>query len=278
MDRLDGDRIKVLELEDVGFKYEDNTSALEGINLEIERGEKVAILGPNGAGKSTLLKLAAGLLYPMRGEVKLFGKTLVKNNAYELRKNVGILFQDPEDQIFMPKVADDVAFGPINLGYDEEKVKRLVSDALKDSGLKGFEERVPHHLSYGEKKRVAIAGILAMRPRILLLDEPTANLDPKGRIELMDIIKRSCETLVVATHDVNSVAQIAGRGIILNRKIVARGTMRKLFSDDKLLVSNNLDAPDITKLFLSMRESGYDLDVPLSCDEAQSELKRKWAR
>lgn len=264
-------------MENVMFRYEDNTLALEGINLGIDKGERVAILGPNGAGKSTLLKLAAGLLFPGEGKVKLFGEALTKKSAYNLRKHVGILFQDPDDQIFMPKVWDDVAFGPINLGYGAEKVRTLVNHALTDSGLKGFEDRVPHHLSYGEKKRVAIAGILAMKPEILLLDEPTANLDPKGRIELMDIIKKSCETLVIATHDVNIAAQIADRGIVLNKKLIANGPMKELFSDAELLKENSLDAPEITKLFLSMKELGYDVDLPLSADEAISELKKSFS-
>jgi cobalt/nickel transport system ATP-binding protein len=259
----------------VSFKYEDNTPALEDINLRLEKGEKVAILGPNGAGKSTLIKLAAGLLNPDSGTVKVFGKVMSKKNSQELRKGVGLLFQDPDDQIFVPRVWDDVAFGPINLGYGEEEVKELVKDALKESGLEGFDDRVPHHLSYGEKKRVAIAGILAMKPQILLLDEPTSNLDPKGRIELMSIIESSCDTIVIATHDVSIAAQIADRGIVLNRKVIANGSMRELFSNDELLRQNNLDAPDITKLFLSIRESGYDVDLPLSTEEAISELKKK---
>ncbi|UCE74224.1 MAG: ATP-binding cassette domain-containing protein [Methanomassiliicoccales archaeon] len=265
-------------MEDVLFRYEDDTLALKEVTLSIEKGEKVAILGPNGAGKSTLLKLAAGLLFPDEGCVKLFGKKLAKKNAQNLRKKVGMLFQDPDDQIFMPKVWDDVAFGPINLGYNEKEVRGLVQDALKVTGLEGFEDRVPHHLSYGEKKRVAIAGILAMKPEILLLDEPTSNLDPKGRIELMDIIKKSCETLVIATHDVNIAAQIAERGIVLNKKVVASGPIKRLFLDGEMLEQNNLDAPENTKLFLSMRESGYDLSLPLSTEDAVSELKKKLPR
>jgi cobalt/nickel transport system ATP-binding protein len=275
---LDGDRIRVLDIEDALFRYEDDTLALDGINLSIEKGEKVAILGPNGAGKSTLLKIAAGLLVPSQGKVMLFGEALTKKNAYNLRKGVGMLFQDPDDQIFMPKVWDDVAFGPINLGYSAGEVRKLVNNALRDSGLEGFDERVPHHLSYGEKKRVAIAGILAMKPEILLLDEPTSNLDPKGRIELMDIIKRSCETLVIATHDINIAAQIADRGIVLNKKVISNGPMMELFSDAELLKQNNLDAPEITKLFLSMKELGYDVNLPLSAAEALSEMKKKFVR
>ena len=209
--------IYALRMEDVVYRYEDDIVALHDISLTIERGDSVAILGPNGAGKSTLMKLAAGLLYPDSGKIVLLGSQLTKKNAKELRKNIGILFQDPDDQIFMPKVWDDVAFGPINLGRSKEEVSELVNNALMNTGLEGFEDRVPHHLSYGEKKRVAIAGILAMEPNILLLDEPTANLDPKGRSELMDIIKNSCDTLICATHDINIASELAERIIILNR-------------------------------------------------------------
>ncbi len=262
-------------MEKVQFCYEDGTLALSDINLRIQKKEKVAVLGPNGAGKSTLLKIAAGLLHPSKGIVKLFGQALVKNNAYDLRKRVGLLFQDPDDQIFMPRVWDDVAFGPINLGHSEEEVNILVREALSASGLKGFEDRVPHHLSYGEKKRVAIAGILAMKPEILLLDEPTSNLDPKGKSELVNLIKSSCETIVLATHDVNSAVKIADRAIVLNKNVIADCPLMELFSDSKLLAQNNLDAPEITKLFLSMKELGYHVDLPLSSEEALLELKKK---
>ena len=172
----------------------------------------------------------------------------------------------------MPKVWDDVAFGPINLDHDEEEVKVLVEDALSASGLTGFEERVPHHLSYGEKKRVAIAGILAMKPQILLLDEPTSNLDPKGRSELMKVIKDSCETIVLATHDVNIAAEIADRAVVLNKRIVADDSLMNLFTNSELLAQNNLEAPEITKLFLSMKEMGYNVNLPISWDEAILEL------
>ncbi|UCF08648.1 MAG: ATP-binding cassette domain-containing protein [Thermoplasmata archaeon] len=259
----------------VAFDYEDGTAALKDIDLSIERGERVAILGPNGAGKSTLLKLAMGLLRPKKGTVSLFGSEMTRKNARKLRKRAGLLFQDPDDQIFMPRVWDDVAFGPINLGFEGGEVRARVEEALSNSGLEDFADRVPHHLSYGEKKRVAIAGILAMKPEVLFLDEPTANLDPKGKFELMEIIERSCDTLVIATHDVNVAAGIAKRGIVINRSVVKNGDMRSLFSDTQLLARHHLDVPDVTKLFLSVKQSGYDVSLPLSVDEAVSEMKRK---
>lgn len=274
MDGLAGDLISVLDFQDVKFRYEDGTLALENITLRIERGDRLVILGPNGAGKSTLLKLAAGLLYPNKGKINLFGKELKKKNVRELRKNVGVLFQDPDDQIFMPRVWDDVAFSPINLGYSKEEVKSFVEDALEKAGLSGFDDRVPHHLSYGERKRVAIAGVLAMKPKMLLLDEPTANLDPRGKKELMDIIKNSFDTMVIATHDVNQAVQIANKGIVLNTKVIARGSIGDLFSNIELLKQNNLDVPDISKLFYAIRELGYDVKLPLTQDDALNELKR----
>jgi cobalt/nickel transport system ATP-binding protein len=267
--------IDILKMEDVLYRYEDDITALNNISFTIDRGDSVAILGPNGAGKSTLMKLAAGLLFPDSGKIELFGEELTKRNAKELRKNMGILFQDPDDQIFMPKVKEDVAFGPINLGKSESEVRELVKEAMKKTGLEGFEDRVPHHLSYGEKKRVAIAGILAMEPKVLLLDEPTANLDPKGRVELMEIIKKSCDTLVCATHDINIAAQLADKIIILNHSVILTDSAKEVFRNAKILRENNLEAPEITRLFLSMQDLGYDIEVPLSNEEAILELKKK---
>jgi cobalt/nickel transport system ATP-binding protein len=178
----------------------------------------------------------------------------------------------------MPKVWDDVAFGPINLGRTETEVRMLVEDALQSTGLEGFEERIPHHLSYGEKKRVAIAGILAMEPEILFLDEPTANLDPKGRTELMKIIKNSCDTLVCATHDVNIASELADTIIILNNSVISQGSTKEIFSNTKILMENNLEPPEIAKLFLHLREMGYEVDLPLSESEAVSLLNKKFLK
>ncbi len=195
-----------LRLSGISYKYGDEAPALDGVDMEIACGECVAVLGHNGAGKSTLLKIMAGLLDPGSGALEIKGEKLTRKNADFLRQSIGILFQDPDDQIFMPRVWDDVAFGPLNQGFTGQELDARVRDALKITGLEDFAERVPHHLSYGEKKRVAIAGILAMKPEILLLDEPTANLDPVGRRELLALLKGLGCTIIMATHDMEAAA------------------------------------------------------------------------
>lgn len=238
-------------------------------------GEKIAVLGPNGAGKSTLLKIIAGLIFPKSGNVLIEGELLTKKNADVLRRRMGFLFQDPDDQIFMPRVWDDVAFGPINLDLPEEEVNARVQEALQKVHLEGMEERVPHHMSYGEKKRIAIAGVLAMRPEILLLDEPTANLDPKGRAELIEILGNLDNTMIIATHDVNVASVMAERGLVLNKRKLADGTLREIFSQDVLLEQANLEVPEIAKLFLEMRRRGVSIHkLPLSVEDGSEELIR----
>ncbi|MDD4307937.1 MAG: ABC transporter ATP-binding protein, partial [Thermoplasmata archaeon] len=215
------DSLSAIKLEGISFEYDDGIRALENINLQIPEGRCVAILGPNGAGKSTLLKITAGLLAPTKGKISVFGKELA---AKVVCRDVGMVFQDPDDQIFMPRVRDDIAFGPINLGLEKAEVERRVEKAMKISGIEGFDDRVPHHLSYGEKKRVAMAGILAMEPKILLLDEPTANLDPESRAGIMTFIKGLGKTVVLATHDIEAAAEMADMIYVLDGNVLAHGT------------------------------------------------------
>ncbi|MDD5502515.1 MAG: ABC transporter ATP-binding protein [Candidatus Thermoplasmatota archaeon] len=198
-------------LENVSYKYDDGILALDGASIEIKEGERIALIGPNGAGKSTLLTLIAGLKKQCGGKMKIQGKT-------------GIVFQDPDDQIFMPRVWDDVAFGPINQGIPNEQIEERVNWALESVGMQGFEERAPHHLSFGERKRVAIAGILAMKPNVLLLDEPTANLDPRGVRELWNLLLGLGGTQIIATHDMGIAAKCDRIIIIHKGKAVWSGT------------------------------------------------------
>ncbi len=257
------------EVFNLTYTYDDGTKALEDVTMSITSGEQVAILGPNGAGKSTLLKILAGLLFPYMGSVLLDGKKLTNKNADELRKGLGILFQDPDDQIFMPRVWDDVAFGPINLGLPEPEVRLRVKEALELTELQGFEDRSPHHLSYGEKKRVAIAGIIAMKPKILLLDEFTANLDPKGRKEIMDVIKRLKTTTILVTHDINTALEMAKRIIVLNKKVICTGKPKEIFSNELLLKNSHLDVPEIAKLFIELNKNGFQFEeIPYTIDDA----------
>jgi len=272
------ERPVVVGAEGLSYDYEDGTPALRDISLSIRRGERVAILGPNGAGKSTLLHILAGLKPFGSGTVRLFDEALTRKNERALRARMGLLFQDPDDQIFMPRVWDDVAFGPINRGLGAKAVARRVRRALEGAGLAGYDDRVPHHLSYGEKKRVAFAGVLAMRPEILLLDEPTANLDPRNRRDLLAMVNRLNRrgtTVVTATHDMGAVAELADRVYVLNRTLVRECPVREVFMDSRLLEENNLDIPEITKLFRLLRNFGYDpKKLPLSVDQAIAELTR----
>jgi cobalt/nickel transport system ATP-binding protein len=267
--------VKLLEISNLEFKYDDGTIALDNVNLSIQEGEQVVILGPNGAGKSTLLKIIAGLMFPFKGEIKINGKLLTKSNADELREGLGILFQDPDDQIFMPRVWDDIAFGPINLGLTDSEVKNRVKEALTLTDLEGFEDRSPHHLSYGEKKRVAIAGIIAMRPKILLLDEFTANLDPKGREEIMNVIKRLETTMILVTHNITTAMKMAKKIIVLNKKVIKSGSPEEVFSNEDLLKQSHLDVPEITKLFIELKRAGFIVgEIPYTLESAVKLLSK----
>ncbi len=203
-----------IEINNLHFRYPDGNHALKGINLKVYEGEKVGILGENGAGKTTLILHLNGILKG-EGEIKIFGERLNNKNLKKIRKMVGIVFQDPDDQLFSTTVFDDVAYGPLNLGLSIEEVKERVREALKMVELEGFEMRSPWHLSIGEKKRVAIATILSMKPKIICLDEPTANLSPRIRNKLIEIIKNIDETMLIATHDIQLVEKVCSRKIYL---------------------------------------------------------------
>jgi cobalt/nickel transport system ATP-binding protein len=261
--------LNAIEIKNLSYEYTDGTLAINNLDLLINKGDTIAILGPNGAGKSTLLKIIAGLMFPFKGSISVLDKELTKKTADELRMGLGILFQDPDDQIFMPRVWDDVAFGPINYGLSESEVKKRVTHALEQTNMTGFEDRVPHHMSYGEKKLVAIAGILAMEPKILLLDEFTANLDPRSRQEIIKVITKQETTMVLATHDINSAIQMADKAVVLNKTKIAYGTMHEIFSDETLLKNAHLDVPEVTKLFIELKKQGHKFDrLPLSINEA----------
>jgi len=255
-----------IRLSGISYEYEDGILALENVDMEITEGQCVVILGPNGAGKSTLLKVMAGLLPPTKGKVSISGKDVPEKST---NLQVGIVFQDPDDQIFMPRVWDDIAFGPINLGLEKAEVEKRVEKAMRISGIEGFADRVPHHLSYGEKKRVAMAGILAMEPKILLLDEPTANLDPESRSGIMKFIKGLGRTVVLATHDIEAAAAMADRIFVLDGKILAQGDTREILANRPLLEGAGLEMPVIARLFSELKEMGYDIrEMPLTVEEA----------
>jgi cobalt/nickel transport system ATP-binding protein len=244
--------VPALELRDLRFSYPDGAEALRGIDLRVAEGECVGLIGPNGAGKSTLLLHLNGIL-PDTGararrdpQVFVFGQPVGSGTLATVRRTVGLLFQDPDDQLFCPTVYDDVAFGPQQFGLDEAGVRRAVAAALAQVGLAGFEPRAPHHLSGGEKRRVCLAGVLACEPRILVLDEPTSNLDPRGRRELKALLRRVPATKIIATHDLELVAELCGRAVVLDGgKVVAEGPATEILADEPLMLAHGLERPHI---------------------------------
>ena len=248
-------RRAAIEIRGLNYVYPDGTRALKEIDLEILEGERVAFIGPNGAGKTTLLLHLNGLLTG-EGSIEVLEMPLGDGAMGEIRRAVGLVFQDPDDQLFMPRVFDDVAFGPLNLGLPEAEVRERVVEALRIVGMEGHEERPPHHLSFGERKRVALATILAMRPKVLVLDEPTSNLDPQSRRELIALLRGLEKTLIVATHDLESVLELCPRAVLLDRgELIADGPARELLADEHLMLAHGLEVP----LSLRLAKASSDL-------------------
>lgn len=234
----------LIEAEGLVYIYPDGHPALQGISLRIERGEKIALVGPNGAGKSTLLLVLGGLLRPTAGILRVEGVEVGNRDPRRLRAKVGLVFQDPDDQLFSPTVFDDVAFGPIYQGLPEREVRERVVQALEAVGMAGAASRISHHLSVGEKKRVAIATVLALRPELMSLDEPTAGLDPRGRRELIRLLRELPQTMLVATHDMRMVAELFPRVMIMDQgRIVADGPAHEILRDEGLLQAHGLEPP-----------------------------------
>jgi len=233
-----------LEVRELAFVYPDGTQALFGIDFAIERRERVALLGPNGAGKTTLV-LHLNAIHPAQyGEVRVGGLPATKNNLREIRRRVGIVFQDPDDQLFMPSVREDVAFGPANLGIAGDELEQRVEHALVAVGMESFADRPPHHLSFGQRRRVSVATVLAMEPEILVLDEPSSNLDPAGRRELADILRSLDITMLMVTHDLPYALELCPRSLVINGgRIVADGKTADILGDTVLMAANRLELP-----------------------------------
>ena len=272
-----------IELKNVAFSYEngeEKRDIIKNINLGIERGSFTVILGHNGSGKSTLAKLMNGLYKPTNadGTVLVDGiDTRDEKTEIEIRRKVGMVFQNPDNQLIASVVEEDVAFGPENLGLPPEKTRERVDEALKSVGMYEYRKSTPHHLSGGQKQRVAIAGIIAMRPECLILDEPTAMLDPKGRAEVMDIITRFNHdekmTIVLITHFMDE-AEFADRVLLLcDGEIIRDGTPGEIFSDIKTLKETGLDVPQSTELLYELKKSGIDVDTDaISVEEAAARI------
>ena len=270
----------MLEVKNIKYSYTKDYQALKGVSLKVEKGEMVALLGKNGAGKSTLFLHLNGIYEPDEGQVFIDGEELKydKKSLLKFRQKVGIVFQNPDDQIFAPTVEEDVAFGPLNLKLPMEEVQKRVTESLARVGMSGFEKKAPHHLSGGQKKRVAIAGILAMKPEIMVLDEPTAGLDPQGVRGLSKLLKELNEegiTIIISTHEVDLVPNYAKRVFVLvDGLLIAEGTPKEIFAQPEILDKANLEVPIVTELFQNLEKEGFDMnnDYPLTIDEAKEKF------
>ena len=233
-----------VDVRELRFEYPDGFQALKGVTLQISQGEKVALIGPNGAGKSTLMLHLNGINMPASGSVSIGGMAVNKQNIGRIRAAVGLVFQDPDDQLFSPTVYDDVAFGPVHMGLPKDEVDSRVARALEAVGLAGFEKRLPHHLSIGQRKRAALATVLSMSPSVLVLDEPSAGLDPRGRRELINLLRGLEETMLVSTHDMKLVAEVFPRTVIVDGGVVvADGPTGDILADGALLEAHGLEQP-----------------------------------
>ncbi len=233
-----------LEVRDLGFAYPDGRQVLTGIDLLVEPGERVALLGPNGAGKTTLVLHLNGILTPGRGTVTVAGLEVRADTVQEVRRRVGVVFQDPDDQLFMPTVAEDVAFGPANLGLRDAELRARVDEALAAVGMAEYGDRPPHHLSFGQRRRVALATVLAMRPEVLVLDEPSSNLDPASRRELAEILRSLPVSVLMVTHDLLYALELCSRTVLLDDgRVVADGPTRTLLGDEELMSAHRLELP-----------------------------------
>jgi len=272
--------MKAVETINLSYAYPDGTEALDNVNFTVKKGENIAILGPNGAGKSTLLHQFNGLIKPTSGSVFVLGKEVNKQNLTEIRQRVGLVFQDPDDQLFARTLGQDVAFGPTNLGLPKGEVEERVKWALEVTELKGLESKAPQNLSTGQKKRAAVAGVLAMKPEIMILDEPMANLDPRTATKILRLLlqlnKELGITLIIATHDVDLVPLFATKICILNKgKIILEGTPEEVFSQAETIRSLDLRLPRITHLFEILTKNNQvnaGEHIPLTIGDARREI------
>jgi cobalt/nickel transport system ATP-binding protein len=270
-----------IDVKNLNYKYPDETWALKDINLEVSSGESILLLGISGVGKSTLLMTLNGLFTPTKGTIHIFGKKVIEKNLKDIRQMVGFVFQNPENQLFCPTLWNDVAFGPENLGFSKEEVEERVEKALKLVGLTDYAEKAPHHMSFGQKRKAAIATILSMDPDILLLDEPTANLDPKSVDNIIKILKdlsSKGKTIIIATHDVNILPQITDRTVIMyNGEIKATGPTKNLLSDYEVLKKYGLELPIIGQFFHKLESDlnfSFDGKLPITISSAEKKIKK----
>jgi cobalt/nickel transport system ATP-binding protein len=266
----------IISVENVKFSYPAGVSAINGVSLEISQGERVAILGPNGSGKSTLILLIAGLLTPQKGEIKVFGEKTTSKDFQKFRSRIGIVFQDPDDQLFTQSVIEDVEYGPKNLRLPEEDVKLRSREVLEKIGIYHLKDRPPHRLSFGEKKKASLATALVLKPELLILDEPTANLDlvsRRGLLDMLNDLNRSGTTVLVSTHDVEALPELADRVVVISHgSLLGGGVTSKVLQDFPLLESAGLEPPAIVKLFSELHSMGIVKEMPITIKDGQRQL------
>jgi cobalt/nickel transport system ATP-binding protein len=268
----------IVSVKDLQFSYPAGVSALKGVTLDIKRGERVAILGPNGSGKSTLILLIAGLLMPNNGSIMVLGQDTASKDFHKLRSRIGLVFQDPDDQLFTPSVIEDIEYGPKNLKLPEEDIKQRSSHVLNQMGIEHLKNRPPHRLSFGEKKKVSLATALILKPELLILDEPTANLDlvsRRGLIDLLNELNKAGTTIIVSTHDVEALPELADRIIVISHgKLLGEGEMHNVLQDKQLLEASGLEAPTIVRLFSELKTAGLISQMPVTTEEGKKELEK----
>jgi len=247
-----------VEVTHLSYAYPDGHQALEDITLTVEKGECLGMVGPNGAGKSTLLLHLNGLLSGNAGDVRILGQPINKQNLSWVRQKVGLVFQNPDDQLFCPTLFEDVSFGPLNSQMPAEEIPGRVAAALRKVGLVGFEDRSPHHMSVGEKRKASLATILSMDPEIIVLDEPSSNLDPRSRRELIDLLASFPQTRIIATHDLDLVLHLTDRVLLLDHgKVAASGKPEDVLTDESLLKTHGLELPEIVRLIGPQERKKY---------------------
>ena len=233
-----------LKINNLSYSYPDGHKALSSVSFSIDQGESISILGPNGAGKTTLILHLNGILGKLSGEIEVSGLKYIPDNIDKIRKTVGVVFQDPDDQLFMPTVIEDVMFGPKNFGFTQKEAEENSLEALKMVGMEKFEDRAPHHLSFGQKRKVAIATVLASKPKLLVLDEPASNLDPTSRKDLIDILKSLNISLILVTHDLPMALEICERSLVLNEGEIKKDDLTiNILKDEKFMKKNRLELP-----------------------------------
>jgi cobalt/nickel transport system ATP-binding protein len=265
----------IVDFRNVSFAYPDGTQALRDVTFRITHGESVGIVGANGAGKSTILMQMNGYLLPSSGTITIGDLLLTKTTRQEIRMKVGVVFQNPDDQLFMPTVFEDVAFGPMNLGMEPDAVERRVQEAMETAGCLLLRDKPPHHLSGGQKSAVAIAAVIAMYPDILVMDEPASSLDPRSRRNLITMLRTFTHTKIVASHDLDLILDVCARCIVVrDGTVVADGPVEQILTDKTLLEENNLELP------LSLQKTGYNRspkEDPMNDIERLRHLLEHWA-